>query len=179
MLTDFYISFSATCFTILSLWLVVVQARFGQWSADRALQRRSYGIALHFSLPGLMTLISLVDPLSPALWRTSYAIISLGGAVVIVAVRGKAPDKLGTAAYIAAIVLYVVIGIVAINPHIIKGLGLTAAPVRVEAVLLCLLVFLGVNVAWLLLYAVSPAGAPRPAARGTGSDPAAEVTGAG
>jgi hypothetical protein len=49
----------------------------------------------------------------------------------------------------------------------------------VEAVLLCLLVFLGVNEAWLLLYAVSPAGAPRAAAGGTGSDPAAEVTGAG
>jgi hypothetical protein len=30
MLTDFYISFSALCFTLLGLWLVVVQSRMSQ-----------------------------------------------------------------------------------------------------------------------------------------------------
>lgn len=40
----------------------------------------------------------------------------------------------------------------AIAPHIVSGIGLSAAPVRVEAVLLTILVFAGVNVAWLLLF---------------------------
>lgn len=152
MITDFYISFSAICFTILGLWLVVVQQRYSVWAGDRALRRRSYGVALHFSLPGIMTLLALVDPQSPTLWRTSYAIIALGGVIVLATVRGAAPDTMGKAAYIGAIVLYAVVGVVAIVPHLLRDIGITAAPVRVEAVLLSVLVFLGVNVAWLLLF---------------------------
>ena len=152
MLTDFYISFSAICFTLLGLWLVVVQQRYREWAGDSALIRRSYGVALHFSLPGIMTLLALIDPQSPALWRTSYAIVALGGLLVVATVRGALPGPMGKAAYIAAIVLYAVVGIVAIVPHLLRDIGITAAPVRVEAVLLSVLVFLGVNVAWLLLF---------------------------
>lgn len=161
MLTDFYISFSALCFTLLGLWLVVVQAHLAEWAVYR---RRSYGIALHFSLPGMMSLLALVDSQSSLLWRASFAIVALGGAAVLLAVRGPAPDRLGLAAYGAAVVLYLVIGIVAVAPHIVTGAGLAVAPVRVEAVLLCVLVFLGVNVAWLMLFDMAPkAAADRPA----------------
>jgi hypothetical protein len=52
-------------------------------------------------------------------------------------------DRFGLAAYAAAIVLYVLIGVLAV-----RG-GLEA--LRTEAVLQTLLVFLGFNVAWLLL----------------------------
>ena len=52
-------------------------------------------------------------------------------------------DRLGLAAYLAAIVLYVLIGVLALPG------GLYA--LRTEAVLQTLLVFLGFNVAWLLL----------------------------
>lgn len=97
---------------------------------------------------------------SSTLWRASFASIALGGAAVLVAVRGPAPDRLGLAAYLAAIVLYLLIGIVTVAPHVVTGLGLATAPVRVEDVLLCLLVFLGVNVTWLMLFDVAaPAGA--------------------
>ncbi len=154
MITNFYISFSATCFTILGLWLVVVQQRYRTWAGDPALRRRSYGVALHFSLPGIMTLLALIDPQSQALWRTTYAIVALGGVIVVAAVRGAVPNTIGKAAYIGAIVLYAVVGVVAIVPHLLRDIGITAAPVRVEAVLLSVLVFLGVNVAWLLLFDV-------------------------
>jgi hypothetical protein len=87
---------SALCFTILGLWLVVVQQKFKWWASDTSLKRRAYGIALHFSLPGTMALLALIDPASSALWRASFAIVALGGAVVIAAVRGAAPDTLGT-----------------------------------------------------------------------------------
>jgi hypothetical protein len=50
------------------------------------------------------------------------------------------------------VTLYVLIAIVAIAPGILADLGISARPVRVEAVLLTVLVFLGVNVAWLLLF---------------------------
>jgi hypothetical protein len=111
---------------------------------------------MHFSLPGLMSLLALINPDSSVLWRTSFAIVAIGGAVTLIAVRGSAPGKLGVTAYILAIALYVLIGILAIAPRIVGGLGLGAAPVRVEAVLLTIVVFAGVNVAWLLLFEEAP-----------------------
>ena len=152
MLKDFYVSFSAVCFTLLGLWLIVVQTRHAEWRGSPLHRRRVYGVAMHFSLPGLMSLVALVDPESSALWRASFAIAAIGGAVALIALRGPAPGKLGLTAYISAITFYVLIGILAIAPHLAGRLGFEAAPVRVEAVLLTLLVFAGVNVAWLLLF---------------------------
>jgi hypothetical protein len=114
-------------------------------------------VALHFSLPGLMSLLALVNPDSSILWRTSFAIVAIGGAVVLIALRGAAVGKFGLIAYIFAIVLYALIGLLAIEPRIVGSLGLDATPVRVEAVLLTVLVFAGVNVAWLLLFEDTPA----------------------
>ena len=121
-------------------------------------------MALHFSLPGLMSLVALVNPASSALWRASFAIVAIGGAVVLAVVRGPAPGRLGLAAYALATALYVLIGILAIAPRIVSGLGIAGTAVRVEAVLLTILVFLGVNVAWLMLFdETSPVGPDRPA----------------
>jgi hypothetical protein len=53
---------------------------------------------------------------------------------------------------------------VAIGPHLIRDIGLTVAPERIEAVLLSALVFLGLNVAWLLLFDGGPGDAPAAAA---------------
>jgi len=107
---------------------------------------------MHFSVPGLMSLLALIDPTSSALWRISFAIASIGGALVLIAVRGSAPGWLGKSAYGFAIALYLLIAVLAIAPHIVTGVGLMVAPVRVEAVLLTVLVFAGVNVGWLLLF---------------------------
>lgn len=156
MLTDFYISFSAVCFTLLCLWLVVVQTRHAEWRGSPLHRRRAYGVAMYFSWPGLMSLLARVNPASSALWRTSFAIAAIGGVVVLIAVPGPVPGKLGLTAYILAIALYGLIGIVAIAPRIVGGLGLQAVPVRVEAVLLTILVFAGVNVAWLLSFEEAP-----------------------
>jgi hypothetical protein len=158
MLTDFYVAFATVCFTLLGLWIIVVQTRHGEWRHSPVHRRRAYGVALHFSLPGLMSLLSLVDPASTALWRISFAIVAAGGVLALVLVRGPAPTGLGAAAYVAAVVLYVLIALVAVVPGMVAEIGVLARPLRVEAVLLTILVFLGVNVAWLLLFeeALSP-----------------------
>ena len=76
------------------------------------------------------------------------------------------PDRRGTsaAAYVAAVVLYVLIAPVAVAPGMVADLGVLVRPLRVEAVLITILVFLGVNVAWLLLFdqAQSPSGLEDP-----------------
>jgi hypothetical protein len=152
MLTDFYVAFATVCFTLLGLWIIVVQTRHAEWHRAAVHRRRAYGVALHFSLPGLMSLLSLVDPASTELWRIAFAIVAGGGVVALALVRGPAPTRLGVAAYLAAVVLYVLIALVAAAPSIVADLGVLAGPLRVEAVLLTILVFLGVNVAWLLLF---------------------------
>lgn len=152
MLTDFYVAFATVCFTLLGLWIIVVQTRHADWRRSSVHRRRAYGIALHFSLPGLMGLLSLIDPASTALWRVSFAIAAGAGAIVLILVRGPAPTRLGTASYLAAVLLYALIAIVAIAPSIVPDFGVSARPQRVEAALLTVLVFLGANVAWLLLF---------------------------
>ena len=170
MLTDFYISFSAICFTLLGLWLIVVQTRHGEWRESPLHRRRAYGVAIHFSLPGLMSLLALVDPASSALWRVSFAIAATGGAAALIALRGPAPGRFGHAAYALAIALYAMIGILAIAPRIATGLMPGTAPVRAEAILLIILVFAGVNVAWLLLFEGAPSVRPP-----TGTAPARQA----
>ncbi len=60
----------------------------------------------------------------------------------------------------AAVVLYVLIALVAVVPGMVAEIGVLARPLRVEAVLLTILVFLGVNVAWLLLFDEAPPPSP-------------------
>jgi hypothetical protein len=62
------------------------------------------------------------------------------------------------------VVLYILIALVAVAPGMVAEIGVLARPLRVEAVLLTMLVFLGVNVAWLLLFdqAPSPSGLEGP-----------------
>ena len=159
MLSGFYGAFSPACLALLGLWLVVVQVRMREWQGSAIHRRRSYGVALIFALPGVMSLLALIDPRDPDYWRVSFAIIALGGAVALAAVRGfparrertaagtagfSLPDQLGLAAYIAGIALFALIGALAFagGPAIL----------RVEAILLTAVVFLGFNVAWLLLF---------------------------
>jgi hypothetical protein len=157
-LSAFYGAFSPACFALLGLWLVAVQVRLREWEGDEQHRRRSYGVALHFALPAMMGVLALIDVQDSAFWRVSFAVVALSGALVLALVRGfpvppgqdraglrglPGADQFGLAAYVAAIVLYVLIGVLAV-------LGGPAA-LRTEAVLQTLLVFLGFNVAWLLL----------------------------
>ena len=58
---DFYPAFSATCFVVLTLWLMAVVQRYENWHNNRPMIQRAFGIGLFFSLPGIMTLVALVD----------------------------------------------------------------------------------------------------------------------
>jgi hypothetical protein len=160
MLTDFYIAFGTVCFTLLGLWLIVVQTRHAEWRGVAAYRRRAYGVALHFSLPGLMSLLALVNPASMTLWRVSFAVVAASGAIVLLLVRGSLPGTVGRVAYAAAVALYALIAVIAAAPSLVTDVGLPARAVQAEAVL-TLLVFTGVNVAWLLLFEEPRPPAPR------------------
>ncbi len=164
MLTEFYASFSATCFVVLSLWLVVVQQRYDDWQGDSGSVWQAYGVGLYFSLPGVMTLISLVDPTNPVLWRTSYSVAALTGVAVFAMVHQLTRHRWVAIVNRTAIAIYGVVAIIAIFPNL---LHIAKVANRVDAVLLCVVVFLGVNVAWLLLFSPAPPAAKKPTEAGS------------
>jgi hypothetical protein len=154
MLDTFYEAFSPACFSLLGLWLVVVQLRMNDWQGSNTRKRMSYVVALSFVLPGLMGVLSLVEPQNAVFWRVSFALIAFGGAVGCYLVRGFPTwDRLGVVGYWIVIALYFAIAILAI----IGGVN----RLRAEAVLVTALIFVNFNMAWLLLF--SPADEPRPA----------------
>ena len=157
MLDAFYGAFSPACFALLGLWLVTVQLRMHDWRGSVFHLRRSYGVALHFVLPGVMSLSALIDPGNALFWRVCFAVVAFGGVVVLMAVgrrpadetasltaAGSAARRLEWAPYLTAAALYVLIGVLAL----IGGKVIA----RTEAFLLLALVFTGFNGAWLLLF---------------------------
>ncbi len=87
-LSAFYGAFSPACFALLGLWLVAVQVRLPVWEKDPERRRRSYGVALHFALPGLMSMFALIDVQTPVFWRVSFGIVAVSGVVIMALVRG-------------------------------------------------------------------------------------------
>lgn len=162
MLNAFYGAFSPACLALLGLWLVAVQMRADEVRASSELKRRTYAVALLFALPGLMSVIALIDSTNPAFWRVSFAVSGLGGAAALLPVRGlPGSARFRNLTDVAALLLYLIIAVLAM----IGGPDIE----RTEAVLLTALVFLGFNVAWLFLFApLSVAkAAPPPAQPGS------------
>ena len=122
-----------------------------------ALRNRASAVTLNFALPGLMALLSLINPASKTQWRVAFAIVAIGGLAALVAlvlygkVQGQG-NPLAAAVVGLAFLGYALVAIVAIAPGITKNLGSSLTALRCEAILLSLLVFLGVNVAWLLMF---------------------------
>jgi hypothetical protein len=156
VLDAFYGSMSAASLALLGLWLVAVQMRADEVRASRELVRGTYAVALFFALPGLMSVMALIDTANPLFWRVSFVLISVLGAAVLFPVHGLPGGTwVRNVADVLAVILY---GAIAV-------LGIIGGPVmeRTAAVLLTALVFLGFNVAWLFLFArIAPADAPRP-----------------
>jgi hypothetical protein len=157
ILTSFYQAFAPTSFTLLGLWLIVVQTRHAEWRRDPAQRRRTYAITLNFALPGLMSLLSLVDPTSSTIWRVSFAATALGGSVALLLLSRvnrieDRVDRVAAAASITVVLMYLLMAVIAIHPAVLTGVGITLTALRAEAILLSLLVFVGVNIAWLLMF---------------------------
>ena len=145
MLDAFYGAFSPACLTLLGLWLVAVQMRSDEVRGSEELRRRAYAVALFFALPGLMSVIALIDTGNPLFWRVSFAVIALVGAAVLYPAHGlPGGRRVRNTADIVALLLYLAIAALAL-------VGGTDEE-RTEAMLLTALIFVGFNVAWLFLF---------------------------
>jgi hypothetical protein len=156
-ITSFYGAFTPVCFTLLGLWLVVVQTRHAEWRQSAVHRSRAYTLSINFAMPGMMGLLSLVDPTNSALWRISFAAVALAGMLVLLWMVFRGPGKrmhsiVSVLTTWLAIVLYAVVLLVALYPHWLKDLGVNLLPLQFQAVLLSVLVFTAVNVAWFLMF---------------------------
>jgi hypothetical protein len=153
VLQDFYEAGASASFTLLGLWWVVVQARRADWRGRPGRRRAAFAISLQFALPGMMSLLSLVDPESEVLWRASFGISAVAGlAGLLILQRGPDPTfRRGTPAwtgYLAALTLYACIALVALLAPVLKDAGIQ--PRQLDAVLLACLLFVGLCVAWVV-----------------------------
>ena len=158
MLVDFYGAFAPISFTILGLWFIVVQTRHADWAGSHEHRRTASVVALQFGLPGLMSLLSLVSPSSHLMWRVAFSVSSLVGPAALLALSfGPAgqPRLLG-AGRAVSLGLFILVGIIAVAPGTLGDVGIHVVPLQAEATLLSLLVFVGLTVAWLLLFAEVP-----------------------
>jgi hypothetical protein len=74
--TTFYQTLTGISFTLLGLWFAVMQFGHGDWRNDPHRHRSTLHIALHFFLPGMLGLGSLLStPVDGGLvWRTTFVI---------------------------------------------------------------------------------------------------------
>jgi hypothetical protein len=151
----FYTTVSTASFTLLGLWLVVVQAR-PAWRFDRARRQMAYVVSLHFLLPGAMSVLALAAPDQSWVWRASFAIagmIGIFGVGLIARTLREDSDCPNIVRWLQWVVLpvYALVTLLAVVPGIIEALGLGLTPLQTEALVLAFLLFFGVQSAWFLL----------------------------
>ena len=116
----------------------------------------SYALSLHFFLPGIMCLIALIPDDARLIWRFVFGLSGLLGliATILVALTIKADTRSMQLIRIGEWViapLYAIITLLAIAPGIVGAVGIGLMPLEVEGIAIGALLFLGVNLAWILL----------------------------
>ena len=154
-LTAFYTTVTSISFTLLGLWWVVVEGR-DTWKMNVARRRMAYVVSLHFVLPGVMSALALVAPDVGILWRITFVTASLLGLLAAGYVARTLSDendcpRLVRAIEWVAIPIYAVIAVVAVFPEMVKQIGLGLTPLQVEGIILAILLFFGVQAAWILM----------------------------
>jgi hypothetical protein len=152
VLKDFYLALAPVSFTLLGLWMIVAQTRHADWRHSALHRRQGYAVWLNFALPGFMALLSLVDSANEALWRVSFAVVAAVGVALLLGLWAKGGGRRGLLLYGPSILLYALIALIAIAPTIVNDLDASINALRTEAILLSIVVFVGVNLAWYLLF---------------------------
>ena len=155
MARTFYQACAQASFALLGLWWVVVNRKYEEWRFDPRRRRQAYDVSLYFALPGIMSLVSLLAESSTVLWRSGFiAAAAIGVLETALLLRGerRAPSlsRVMQGALAAVLVLYLLVCAVAVRPALAADLGVGLSPLELEGLMVALLVFLGVNLAWVL-----------------------------
>jgi hypothetical protein len=79
----FYQALAGTSFTLLGLWFGIVQFAHGGWRIDPRQHRAGLHVALHFFLPGMASLASMLAAgvAGGFIWRSTFVVTGLIGLV--------------------------------------------------------------------------------------------------
>ena len=152
----FYATAAQLCFTLLGFWWAVVQFRHHDWMASDGRRHMSYSLSLHFLLPGIMCLVALVPDTARIIWRLAFGLSGLIGVIATILVITTTRADTGNMQLIRVgqwliAPLYALVALLALDPTLAQILTINLAPLEVEGLVIGLLIFLGVNLAWVLL----------------------------
>lgn len=152
--STFYATTAALCFTLLGFWWVTVQFRHAELTRDPVARRFTFLVSLHFLIPGLVSLASLLG--SGILWQIAFGLGGLIGiAAVVVGVGTKLHPgplrRLGASAWLG-VPAYAVATIVAIAPDLTQTL-FNIEPLQAEGLVVVAILLLGTLLAWFLFTA--------------------------
>jgi hypothetical protein len=147
----FYAATSALCFTLLGFWWITVQFRHAELTRDAAARRFSFLVSLHFLIPGLVSLASLLG--SGILWQIAFGLGGLTGiAAVVVGVGTKLHPgplrRLGAGAWLG-VPAYAIATIVALVPDVTRTL-FNIEPLQAEGLVVVAILALGTLLAWFM-----------------------------
>ena len=157
----FYQTVAQLSFTLLGLWWLVLQTKYGEWIHHPMRRRMATNITLYFLLPGSMSLLALLATNSRLLWQVSFIIAAVIGSLTAVLFlrdalktqwRNPMSIRIIALASGLGLALYILVIIVALVPDTFRSLG--ATPLTVAGVGVTLLVIVGVTLAW--TYFVEP-----------------------
>ena len=156
--TTFYSAASALCFTLLGFWWVVVQFRHAELTRDAAARRFMFLVSLHFIVPGLVSLASLLA--TGPMWRVAFGLAGATG-ILAAAAGTRAAGSISPLLAglrlkaLLGIPVYALIVLVAISPDLVR-MNLGLEPLQVEGMLLLVILLLGILLAWWLFTGPSP-----------------------
>lgn len=150
---------STVDFALLGLWWVTVQARPDLRTRKSKASRASYLVSLQFVVPGTAALLAQVDPQLTDIWRVSFAIAGLSG-VLSILLLAPSMDARGAGAALkflrlGAVPLYAIIAVISVLPHFPPS-GSQITALQLEALIFCLMVLLGAQIAWAVAMADAP-----------------------
>ncbi len=151
----FYAVVGGIGFTLHGLWWVVVQDR-PEWSRNRSRRLLAYVVGLHLLIPAMTSVLSLIAPDEPFVWRAAFVtagIVGILGVVLVLRAIREDLDAPRLARVVQWFVLpvYAVITILAVDPTIPARLGLGLSAIQVEAIVVSILIFFGVEAAWVMM----------------------------
>lgn len=163
MFQSFYSTVAQASFTLLGLWWVVLQIRYGPWMRDRRVRRAVYDISLYFLLPGMMSLMALLAADVSTIWRVSFATAGVIGTLEsILSIAGNrghdSPSRIVDLGNWLSLALYPAIAAIAIRRTIPHEIGIHLRPLEAEGILIGLLLVLGVLLGAALFVRVDAAG---------------------
>ena len=146
----FYQTLTSVSFTLLGLWFGVMQFSHGGWRSDPDRHRTTLHIALHFFLPGVLGLGSLLGGTASSglVWRVTFVVGGAVGLVEAIAYLTSARPALGFASLLLRLIsptLWALVIVAAFVPQL--SIGVTS--LQLEGVAVGLIFVCGLCYVWL------------------------------